>query len=472
MAKSKALMSVGKAAPKKLDELGATGLKRPGPWGVLTEEFLPDLAGERARKVYREMADNDPTVGSVLFAIAMLIRNVDWRVDGDNEELVEFVDSCLGDMSHTWTDFLTEVLSMLPFGFSWHEIVYKRRDGESDDPTKRSRYSDGKIGWRKLPIRSQDSLSEWGWDEDGGIRTFVQIAPPRYQRVDIPIERSLLFRFASHKDNPEGRSILRSAYRSWYFKKRIEDIEGVGIERDLAGIPVIYRSAELASQDAEFKKILRNIRRDEQEGLLLPMVYDENGKELLRFELMSSPGQRQINITQVIDRYDKRIAMTVLADFILLGQQSVGSFALASSKTELFATAIGAVLKSIAEVMNRYAIPRLLAVNGIAPKGPKGMPQLVPGDLETPDLQQLGAWITALAGAGAPLFPDDELENHLRKISNLPLKSEGKGIAPPPALPSQSEASVPRPAAPKPAVAKPAPKGKNNQNLTENEGTS
>ena len=63
----------------------------------------------------------------------------------------------------------------------------------------------------------------------------MQLAPPSYKQVVIPMEKCLLFRTQTHKNNPEGRSILRNAYRSWYFKKRIEEIEGVGIERDLAG---------------------------------------------------------------------------------------------------------------------------------------------------------------------------------------------------------------------------------------------
>ena len=64
------------------------------------------------------------------------------------------------------------------------------------------------------------------------------------------MEKCLLFRTQTHKNNPEGRSILRNAYRSWYFKKRIEEIEGVGIERDLAGIPIAYVDPAIMSAGA------------------------------------------------------------------------------------------------------------------------------------------------------------------------------------------------------------------------------
>jgi hypothetical protein len=407
------------------NELGTTGLRRTGNRGLITEEFLTQLTGERGRRLLREMRDNDPVVGAILWAVESLIRNVTWTVEGvggedKDKKAVEFVESCMSDMSHTWEDFIAEVLSMLPFGFSWHEVVYKRRSGQKNDPSQNSRYNDGLIGWRKLPIRAQESLYEWVFDEEGGVQAFVQQTQPDYRLVEIPINRSLLFRTGVHKGNPEGRSILRNAFRPWILKKRIEEIEGIGIERDLAGLPVIYRTGEIAQQyDAELEKIVKNIRRDEQEGVLLPLAFDENGNQLIRLELLSSAGSRQFDLTKTIDRYDRRIAVTVLADFILMGQSAVGSFALASSKTELFATSLGAILKSIAGVLNRHALPRLFILNNMPLDT---LPTIVPGDLETPDLEELGRYITALAGSGAMLFPDEELENHLRTVAHLPPK--------------------------------------------------
>src|SRR6476646_11133579 len=108
----------GTASP--LVELGSTGLQRQA--GFVWEELLRDLSGRRAVLTYREMADNDGTVGAVLFAIDMLMRQVEWRVDPVSTdpadlEAADFVDSCMQDMSATWTDLISEILSMLTFGF-------------------------------------------------------------------------------------------------------------------------------------------------------------------------------------------------------------------------------------------------------------------------------------------------------------------------------------------------------------------
>ncbi len=195
-------------------EIGSTGLLRTGIRGVVYEEFLKDLWGERARRIYREMRDNDAAIGAMFFAIEMVARNVDWRVEGDNQEQVDFIQECMEDMQETWEDFIIEALSMLTFGFSWHEIILKRRNGtKGNDSGAYSRFTDGKIGWRNLPIRAQETLLEWEWNDVGDVQNFVQVAPPMYNRVEIPIERSLLFRTGQHKNNPEGRSLLRNCYR-------------------------------------------------------------------------------------------------------------------------------------------------------------------------------------------------------------------------------------------------------------------
>jgi len=172
----------------------------------------------------------------------------------------------------------------------------------------------------------------------------------------------------------------------------------------------------------EFKKILRNVRRDEQEGLIMPAVFDEKGNKLCWIELLSSAGSRQHDVGKIIDRINRLMATTVVADFLFLGQQAVGSWALSSSKTDVFGLALNSINKSIASVVNRYAIPGLWRMNPTFKK--ENMPQLVPSDIETPDLNELGNLIKNLSGSGMPLFPDDNLENWIRQLQKWPEKSK------------------------------------------------
>jgi hypothetical protein len=410
-------------------EVGATGLRRFS--GFIYEEFLQELIGWKGVAVYKEIGDNDSVAGAVLYAIDNLCRRVPWRVQpASNQkfdiEAADFLETCMNDMDTPWIDMISEVLSMLQYGYSVHEIVYKRRCGDGFDPTMRSKYTDGRIGWRGIPIRSQDTIYRWQFDDHGGIQGVEQLAPPHYYHVTIPTEKMLLFRTRIHKNNPEGRSILRSAYRSWYMKKNIENIEAIGVERDLAGLPMAMVPPDLLSQNAsvqqkallsKIQSMVINVRRDAQEGLVFPMAYDANGKQLYDFKLLSTGGSRQFDTDKIINRYDQRIAMSALADFLLLGQSNTGSWALHTDKTKLFSTSIGAFLDIIAGIFNRFAIPRLFALNDLEISD---YPEIMHGDIGNVDLKELGDYITKLAGAGMPLFPDEELEKYLKKVANMP----------------------------------------------------
>ena len=427
---------MSKNAPLKYDaeSIGNSGLRQFG--GYVQEEFQKELRGLNGSRVYREMADNDPTIGAILFAITMLIRQVEWTVQGaddspEGEAAKQFVEEVISDMSSSWSAVMSEVATMFVYGYAPLEIIWKKRAGpEARDETKVSMYNDGKIGIRSLALRAQNTIPRWEIDESCGTIRGMWQQPWSGAQVCIPIEKLLLFRTTEERGNPEGRSILRNAYRPWFFKKRIEEIEAVGIERDLAGLPVAYipgqyLSASADAQDkrvaAEFQRLMRQVKRDQQEGLVLPSTRDASGNLLFDIKLLSTGGSRQFNTTQVIDRYGRAIATTVLADFIFLGQGATGSFALSSDKTALFATAIGAFLKSIADTFNRQLLPRLWRLNGFETEY---LPTLVPGDIEKPDLMALSDYVTKLSGAGATFFPDRELENHLRRAAGLPLAPE------------------------------------------------
>ena len=405
-------------------ELGRIGQRRYG--GSIYEEFLPELRGKRGIAVYSEMSENDDIVGAILFAIEMLIRQCDWNIEpgGDSAkdiEAAEFVESCMNDMQKTWIDTVSEILSFLTYGWSFHEIVYKRRMGNTKDSRTRSKYADGLIGWKKLPIRAQETLYQWEYDNEDNLIGMTQMPPPTYELLTIPASKALLFRTKSRKDNPEGRSILRNAYRPWYFKRRIQEIEGIGIERDLAGLPVMYAPENLDIWDpndpdsirirTELESMVRRIRRDEMEGVVLPAGY--------KLELLSSGGTRQFDTNAVINRYDTRIAMTVLADFIFLGHQETGSWALSSDKTQLFAMACGAFLDIICETFNSQGIPQLIDINGEHFSGITDYPKMTHGDIEDADITKVSTFIKDMTGIGV-LIPDDGLEDYIRQVGHLP----------------------------------------------------
>lgn len=412
-------------------EIGRTGLSRAG--GYVSDEFLPQLRGRQAIKVYREMAENSAVLGAWIYTVKQLLRQIEWRVEPASSKPVdkknaEFVEQCMDDMEQTFADFISEACSMMVYGWSVHEMVYKRRHGLwSPDQRHKSKYNDGRIGWRKLPIRSQDSLLRWVFRDNGDVEAMVQMPAPRYQKIVLPMKRCLLLRPDLNKGSPEGRSLLRSGYRSWFMTKRFEEIEAVGIERDLTGLPVAYVPPNVlnprpGSDDAKMleavKRAVTAVRRNEQDGLVWPLVYDDDGNLQYDFKLLTSGGARQFDVGGVIQRYETRMLMSVMADFIMTGHENSGSsYALHTDKSGIFETGVNGIAKAFADPFNRKAIPQLFKLNG---EQPDDLPQLVPNNVNPPDLAQLAAFISSTAGAGMQWFPDGELEQFIRDAAQLP----------------------------------------------------
>lgn len=406
-------------------QLGVSGLRRQGPY--VYEEFLPELRWPHAGKIYQEMSDNDPVIGAILYLAEMLIRGTSWDVEPASQskedlEAAEFLKSCMHDMDMSWANTISEILSMLQYGFSFHEEVYKiRRGPEERNPKYKSKYSDGKIGWRRLPIRAQTSLHEWDFNDEGDVEAFIQCSEPDFVIRRIPMSKGLLFRTRISRDNPEGRSLLRNAYRPWFFKKHFEEVEGIGIERDLAGFPVLTapdnidlwneEDPKMVALRSSAEELVASVRRDSEEGVLLPHGWT--------LELLSSGSGRQINIGETIERYDNRIAITMLSDIILIGNSRTGSFALADTKQSMLAAALQAQLQNIADVFNSKAVPDLFMLNDFV--GLSALPKIVPGQIQTPSLKELAL---VLRSMGLNIAGDMELQNYLRHILGMPALNE------------------------------------------------
>jgi hypothetical protein len=414
--------------------LGSSGLKQYG--GYIDEEFLLKLRGSKAVRAYREMSDNCSVVGAVLFDFKMIARKASWYVEPADEndpvqvEAAEFLESCQDDMSHTWNDMMSEIFSMFTYGWAYFEMIYKKRLGNTNNPQTKSKYNDGKIGWRKIALRAQDTLTRWDIDEDGGIKGMYQSAAPTYREVFLPIEKCLLFRTESFKNNPEGKSLLRAVYRDWIFLKGIQELEAIGVEKDAVGIPVLQVPVEFLSDGAtsnqatilnNIKKSIAEIRQGERACVVLPSEVDkENMPTGWKLTPFQSGGGKQFNTDIIIRRYESRIAMTLRDEAILLGLEKVGSKGMAGEKIDQLTASIDAFLDDIAAIFNRFALPKLLLMNGYNVAEMPELKHTSVGQISPKELSEIAANL----GRGGLLTPDDELENHLRQEAGFPRISE------------------------------------------------
>ncbi len=427
-------------------DLGVVGRSGLNQWnGVIRDDdSSAALSGDRRFAVIREMVETDPTVGAVMFAIEMLIRRVAWAVEPPAdatdpvlaEEVAAFIRSCLfDDLDVGWEDTLSEILSFIPYGFSFFEVVYKRRLGESIDPdTPSSAYDDGRVGWSRWAPRAQETLYRWEFDRFGSPIAFVQVTPPIYVPTPIPLAKGLLFRTTARKGNPEGRPVVKTAHQAWYYKTRIQKIEAIGIERDMNGVPFAEVPAEYMSPGATADQkatvaatfdTVRNVKQDTQAGIVWPQAYHpQSGKPMFSFSLLSTGGQRQIDTNAIIARYKADIAGAVLADFVLLGHAQVGTYNLAQVKSALFTTALEAWLDIVTSVINDQAIKPLVRLNGW---DPSVAPSLTHAKMEAVDLGAVGAFLGQLSQAGVIGELDEDQRTFLLGLAGIPVPHEEEG---------------------------------------------
>lgn len=436
-----------------LSPLGDAGLARYG--GIIADEIPPHLQGRRWLRTVRHMLLS-PTIRGMLFAVELLIRRAEWTMepaeDGGTEaqEVAEFVESARLDMRQPWEDTLAEILSFLAYGFSLHEIVLKRRLGPEGPVPSAS--DDGLIGWAEWSPRAQDTVTRWVFDDAGHVIAFEQQAPMLPRPVVIPLSRCLHFRAGGYRGSPEGESVLRAAWTDWDAITKLQLIEAIGIERDLAGLPVALlppqylaktRTPEQAAVFEAVKRIVTGVRNNDQAGVIFPLEYDQAGKPAFEFKLLSAGGERQFDTGAVIGRRTTQMTMAMLADFLTLGHQGVGSYALSQDKTRLFTTAISAWLDVIANVINDQAIRSLIGINGI---DPRLTPALRPGALDDTDLAATGQFVTALLPLITALDRKDQitLAGHLFDVADWPaVTTDPEKEAEPPEQPPRAPVTPP-----------------------------
>lgn len=431
---------------KKLsEELGKVELGQGGTntkdGTIRSDEFLPDLKGKRAIRKFREMRDNDSTIGAIMYATEQVLRDVDYYVEpaNDSDEAkkeADFVKSVLEDMEHTLDDHISEALSHLTFGFSIFEVVYKRRRGPDFRAGKKySKFTDGRIGVRKLASRAQWTIERFDVDKTtGDVLGVRQEQNYGIKSLFIPANKILHYKTTNTNNDPSGRSILRNAYTSYQYLKNLQNIEAIAVERELHGVPVGRIAAEYLSPDAtadqasvraQMEKILRDLKFNEQGYALLPSdVYrDADGKptnqRIVDIELITSNGTRNIDIHPIVARYQHDIARSVMAEFLMLGAGANGSYALSKSKTDLFLRSMESYINSIFDVINKQLVEPLWHMNGL---NFDLMPKICAGDVAPHDLRELGSYLRNLNGANIDLSDQEDIVNALLANAELPPK--------------------------------------------------
>ena len=422
----------------QLGEQGVLGLKSRN--GKIYEEAQAAFRYPAFVQTVNEMRNN-PTVGAAMNVYRMFISRPKWKVvppvGGTAKDIARanILQTMMTDMDQTWESFIESITPYLEYGFGINEKVYRRRLKRNG-----SKYNDGLIGIKKLPVRAQETISRWVFDpytkdllsveQTLNTTEFGYLFQDKLtERGLLPIDRDklMLFTASGVKGNPEGESIYKKIYLAFRQLSTLQNQELLGIAKDVQGIlkiaiPPQYldpnATPEIKAAAAAFQTIIDNYGAGTQRGLLVPNMIDPDSKlPMFTYEIMEQKGAAKYDTEKVITRLQNDILSALSVDILKLGANGAGSFSLAESKSSVLALAIDYRLREIRSVLNSDLIPSIYAANGW---GCEVLPTFEYEDVEQIDLATFSAAIQRIA-AVSMVEVDRPILNKIR---------EALGVAP------------------------------------------
>lgn len=393
-----------------LKNYGATGTSFLG--GIIqSDEYNPEFGWRDAVIKYEQMSRNEAQIMAIKQQYEMPILAAKWSIepasdDPVDKEIASFVQSCLfDDMCYTssdgtevyqsWNETLRQILMFKWYGFMLLEKCF--------------RIDDGWVKWsRWLPLLPR-TVWRWHVGPDNELEAIEQWAYKQwtYQFNEIP--RGKLIHFANRMEgqNYQGVSVLRSAFKNWWYKQQFEKIAAIEIERNSIIPPVIQMGPNPSADEVNAAlRLAQNIRANEQLGVVI-------GHDMhFEYPRMTERGAAQI--LPLIEYHDNMIARNILGQFINLGSHEVGSYALAQQQVTNFLNTLQGDCQYVCDIINHQAIRQLVDYNfdGVAV-----YPKLTVSRLVSQDITTLS---TALQYLNTYVPPSPEVNDAIADALGLP----------------------------------------------------
>jgi hypothetical protein len=430
-----------------MQEIGYTSMS---PWTAWTrEELIPELRDKQGIRKFYDMKRNDGAIRGALRLVKTPIQAAHWFIEPASDSTIdkniaEFVETNLfEELNVDWSQVLDDILLMFEYGYMVFEKVYTFN-------------KDGKVVLQKLAPRHPLDIQQWVFDDHGGpagivMEPFVPYGnrfittptPDQYGVFAsigqfIPINKLSIFSVEPEAGDLRGISILRSAYKHWYYKDTLYKIDAIQKERHGIGVPVIKLPPGFTSDDKKLAEELgRNLRTNDRAHIVVPANWE------IMFAIL---GGQPVSALESIHHHNEQIFLNVLALFIADAKARDVSADMFLKSTRYLAT-------GIANIINKHVIRQLVDLNFKRGKYPRLRVRRIG---EWDDLRTLSFAIRNFVGAGL-ITPDDVLEASLREESDLPPMDKATQRLPAaPQAPGQGAPGEAGPAADANTPAKPA----------------
>jgi hypothetical protein len=366
----------------------------------LREEYNPELRDHAGLMKYDRMRRSDAATRSALKTLKTPVLGATWYLQPFDDkprskEIANFVQRNFTQyMSYPFSQVVSEALLMLDFGcFLFEKVWDERTFGRKN-----------LIYLRKMAPRHPLDIYEWLFDSNGGpAGVDFYNSPGSIDHVRIPIDKLAVFTYDSEGGDLRGISVLRSAYKNWYFAENLLKIDSIQKERHGIGIPIIKLPPGFNIDDRnKAQELGENLRTNEKAHVVLPPYW-----EVMFAKLEGQP----VSPIESAEYHQKMIYHNVLAQAVY---ENVGG-----SDTDimtLFYKSTRHLADIVRSVFNKYVIPQIVTPNW----GIDDYPELKIRRLgDTKEARTVSFALRNAVGAGI-IRVDDDLEEWFRDLMDAP----------------------------------------------------
>lgn len=428
------------AGGSPFNEIGVGGTPIYGgyPGGDITRPQLQGLM--KWRKASELLADVSIIAASVRYFLN-LTSNPTWKAKppSDKQEakdVAEFVESVIYGCDISWARMVRRQAIYRFHGFGIHEWVAKNRD-------------DGKIGLASIEPRPVQTIARWEVDKNSTPTGVFQRAPQNGVEIYLPREKFLYFRDDMLTDHPEGMGWFRHLLDPAEALKTYMQLEKVGFQRDLSGIPIgrapltainakigtkvmgpdgveIMFTKAMADDMVKGLKEFVSVRMKQPDtGLMLdsqPFTgVTDTGKQVSTvlqwgLDLLTGKSDSIDHLGKAIRRLQFDMSLIMGTENLLVGREGEGSRALSEDKSRNLYMNVNSTTGEMAETADRDIVGVICTLNGIPDEL---RPKLEVEDASFKDVQQVAQVLMNMGTAGAVLAPDDPAINDVRDLMGI-----------------------------------------------------
>lgn len=382
----------------------------------IQDDYLQEFIGIPGQELCHKMLLSDSQIRKPVHAISNPIRSAKWDIEPASDETKDLEVAALmkhilfKDLPGGFKCKLDEILK-----FPWHgHSIFEIHHANNFDK-KFGHYT----GLANLAYRDQRTIDKWDFNELGILTRIHQL-----QHGDIQVNEwldtdTLLIFYNEKIGNNSGYPFCRMWYGNYKRKLLYKELQAIGIERAAIPVPHLTVPTTVEFESDEYLDAV-----DQLEAFTLAQQAFFVTPEGYKLDYYQTGTYDPKKVQSAIKAENEEISGAVVAMFLEMGiggNSAVGSST--GESVKFFTAGIEYIADKISDGFNLSLIPDLVRMN--FGDTVETMPKLIHSGIADEAGKELMEIITGYTEKGI-ITVDEGLEDHARKVHNLPKKDEGE----------------------------------------------